>query len=822
MRYADVIVPLPLADSYTYSLPPDWEAQVRVGSRLIVPFGSRKFYTGIVVALHDQKPPYDTKDAAELLDADATILPYQLDLWRWMADYYLCRLGEVMKAALPSGMKLESESSVCLTDDFDDVETLTDMERRVMERLTAQKDTTLAVLQRESGIRNITPVVKGLLEKGALRMKEEVRRTYKARTIPCVRLHPDYFSDAQLQNLQRQLLRSPRQMALMARYSELSSLSAALRMQNLSLLAEVTREELLDGGTFAPTLLHSLRQRGVLEIYNKEVTRLQTDDIPQGLLMNPLSPAQQQAYDEIQQAWQTHNVCLLHGVTGSGKTEVYIHLIQQALDQGQQVLFLLPEIALTVQLTERLRRVFGLRMGVYHSRYSDAERVEVYQRMLSQQPYDIIVGVRSSVFLPFQRLGLLIVDEEHETSFKQSDPAPRYHGRNVALMLAHKLGARTLLGTATPSLESYFHAQTGKYGLVTLRSRYSDVALPRIEVVDMLEAKRKKLNEGPFSLRLIEEIDHTLDSGRQAILFLNRRGYAPVVECHVCGWVPRCQQCDVSLTLHRSAHLMTCHYCGTSYPIPSRCPQCDNSDLRSQGYGTERIEQLLQARFPKARIARMDLDTTRSRQGYETILRDFQQGHTDILVGTQMVVKGLDFEHVAMVGILNASAMLSQPDFRSAERAFQMMEQVAGRAGRKGQQGTVILQTMDTEVPTVQQVVQHDYPAMYSQQLAERQLFHYPPFCHIIHVYVKHRDERLLEQLSAEMATLLRQVFASRVLGPDTPPVSRVQMLYIRQMMVKVELTASLPEARRRLRQVQEYILSQPRYRSAQVYYDVD
>lgn len=822
MRYADVILPLPLADSFTYALSPEMAPKVRVGSRLIVPFGSKKFYTAIVMALHDNTPSYETKEATELLDEQPVVIPEQIKLWRWIADYYLCTLGEVYKAALPSGMKLESETSVVLLDTFDDEDSFSQMELRIVRVLEQKKELSLAALQKEAGVRSILPIVRGLLDKGALQMKEELRRHYKARTIPCVVLAPEYFDEMRLQEVQRHLVRTPRQLMLLARYAELSGLSAAIKLRNREVLREVTRQELLGDGQFATTLLKALIQRGVLQSYQKEVGRLSAEAMPQQLIMHPLSEAQQQAMDAINTQWQQRPICLLHGVTGSGKTEVYIHLIQQALERGEQVLFLLPEIVLTAQLTERLRRVFGNRLGVYHSRYSDAERVEVYQKMLSAEPYDIIVGVRSSVFLPFRKLGLLIIDEEHETSFKQSDPAPRYHGRNVALVLAQQMGARTLLGTATPSMETYYNAQQGKYGLVTLSTRYSDVALPRIEVVDMLEVKRKKLNEGPFSPRMLGEIERTLESGRQAILFLNRRGYAPVMECHVCGWVPRCQKCDVSLTLHRNAKLMTCHYCGTSYAIPPRCPQCDNEDLRGIGYGTERIEQLLKARFPKARIARMDLDTTRSKTGYETILNDFQHGRTDILVGTQMVVKGLDFERVAMVGIINASAMLSQPDFRSAERAFQMMEQVAGRAGRKEQQGTVILQTMDVQSPVIEQVVRHDYPQMFSGQLADRQLFHYPPFCHIVHVYIKHRDERLLEQIAADMATLLRQVFGQRVLGPDTPPVSRVQLLYIRQLLVKVELTASLAEARKRLRAIQQHILSQPRYRSAQVYYDVD
>lgn len=821
MNYADVILPLPLADSFTYALPPDMASQVRVGSRLIVPFGQKKFYTAIVVRLHDQTPDYATKEAVELLDEAPTVLPQQLSLWQWIADYYLCTIGEVYKAALPSGMKLESESMVLLVDDYLPT-SLTDAEQAVVTCLEQSSPLSLSALQHDTGIKNILPVVKGLLEKDVLQMKEEVRRTYKPKSITCVRLAESYFQPDAIEQLQVQLMRFPKQLMLLSAYSEQSGLLAALRLNNPQLLAEVSKKTLLSSANVTSAVLTSLCDKGILEVYQKSLTRLASDPIASSMLIHPLSPAQQQAYEQILEQWQTHDTCLLHGVTGSGKTEIYIHLIQQALDRGEQVLYLLPEIVLTTQLTQRLQRVFGSRLGVYHSRYPDAQRVEVYQKMLSDHPYDILVGVRSSVFLPFRKLGLVIIDEEHETSFKQTEPAPRYHGRNVALVLASRMKAKTLLGSATPSLETYQHTLRGKYGLVELHTRFSNVALPRVEVIDMRDLKRKRLVEGPFSPRMIEEIDRALERGRQCILFLNRRGYSPVIECHVCGWVPRCTRCDVSLTYHRMQGLMSCHYCGTNYTMPQRCPNCDNTDLRNLGYGTERIEQILSARFPHARIARMDLDTTRSRSSYEQIIQQFQSHQTDILVGTQMVVKGLDFERVAMVGIINASAMLSNPDFRSHERAFQMMEQVSGRAGRKDEQGIVILQTMDADSPVIGQVVRHDYRQMFDQQLYERQLFNYPPYCHIVHVYIKHRDERVLEQLTGEMTAMLRQVFDQRVLGPNTPYVSRVQLLYIRQIMVKIELNASLSDARQRLRQVQQYMLSQPRYKTAQVYYDID
>ncbi len=821
-QYADVVLPLPIGETFTYSLPAAMQPHVQVGCRVIVPFGNRKMYSAIIVRLHDTRPDYATKEVLEQAGDTPLVLPSQLRLWRWIADYYLCTLGDVYKAALPAGLKLESESSVMFADDFTDADSLSPSERRIYDLLEQDPVQTLASLQKQTGLASILTIVNRLLDKGAVRVKEEVRRTYKPRTLPCVRITQEYFDEAALRGFFLSLPRKSKQQELLMRYMQLSSTGAAQVLRNYSLLKDVTREELLQDNTFSPSTLNTLRKKGVLEVWQKPIGRLSESHLPTELVMHPLSQAQQQAMREIEAAWQSKSVCLLHGVTSSGKTEVYIHLIQKELERGRQVLYLLPEIVLTTQLTDRLKRVFGDRLGVYHSRYPDAERVEVYQKMLSDHPYDIIVGVRSSIFLPFRHLGLVIVDEEHETSFKQQDPAPRYHARNAALVLAAQQQAKTLLGTATPSLETYHNALSGKYGLVRLTTRYQDIQLPAIQVVDVKEMRRKRLMSGPFSPQLIDLMRDALAHRRQVILFQNRRGYSPVVQCHVCGWTPRCEKCDVTLTYHQRLRQMVCHYCGTSYPVPLQCPACESKEIRHVGYGTERIEDQLAQALPGARIARMDLDTTRSRMAYEQILQDFQQGKTDVLVGTQMVTKGLDFERVSVVGILDADGMLSQPDFRSHERAFQMMEQVAGRAGRKGGQGHVILQTRDAQSPVVHQVVEHDYQAMYEAQMEERTLFNYPPVCHLVSVYLKHRDERVLDALGRDMAGLARRVFGERVLGPDTPPVARVQLMYIRKVLVKIELTASMSEARARLRQIQQYLLAQPQYKSAQVYYDVD
>ena len=818
-QYADVILPLPLQGTFTYALPTECETLPQLGCRVIVPFGSRKFYTAIVVRLHSDKPSYQTKPISEILDSAPVVLPGQMQLWRWIADYYLCALGDVFKAALPSGLKLESESTVLLNEDWEAETPFTPSEDKVWLALTIKggrgSEQTLASLQKETGLKNILPVVKSLMEKGVVRVKGELRRTYKPKTVMCVRVAEIYSSEARMHEVLDLLHRSPKQEALLTCFLELATSS-------------VEKQTLLQKSGCSDAILRELCQKGILETYAKPVEHpqivLPLEEGRGSLLTEP----QQQALDSIISQWQRHNVCLLHGVTSSGKTEIYIHLIQQAIDEGKQVLFMLPEIVLTAQLTERLRRVFGKRLGVYHSRYPDRERVELYQKMLSDAPYDIVVGVRSSIFLPFRRLGLVIIDEEHETSFKQQDPAPRYHARNAALVLAAQAGAKTLLGSATPSLESYHNALSGKYGLVILKTRYAGLSLPTIEIVDVQEMRRKKIMTGVFSPQLLAHIRHALEQRRQVILFQNRRGYAPVMECRVCGWTPRCEKCDVSLTVHRgfrpsfSGSGMVCHYCGATYAIPPVCPNCGEHELYSRGYGTERIEEQLQSILPEARIARMDLDTTRSRQNYEQILHNFEQGNTDILIGTQMVTKGLDFDRVSLVGILSADTMLSQPDFRSYERAFQLMEQVAGRAGRKGFSGHVVLQTRDAGNTIVQQVVSHDYEDMYAEQMRERELFRYPPFFRIVFIYLKHRDENVVERLSTDFAALLRQVFKERVLGPDTPPVGRVQLMYIRKLILKIELTAPISAVRQRLIALQNQILAQPAYRSAQIYYDVD
>ena len=568
--------------------------------------------------------------------------------------------------------------------------------------------------------------------------------------------------------------------------------------------------------------LKQLEKRQMLETYEVEVGRLNHGGEYRPELIKALSEAQQDAYNAILMSMMKRNVTLLHGVTSSGKTEIYIHLIKRALEQKQQVLYLLPEIALTVQMMQRLQRVFGNRLGIYHSKYSDAERVEIWQKQLSKNPYDVILGARSAVFLPFQNLGLVIIDEEHETSYKQQDPAPRYHARSAAIMLAQMYGAKVVLGTATPSLESYHNAKTGKYGLVELKERYQGIELPEIQVVDVADLQHRKMMAGPFSPLLLAKVREALERGEQAILFQNRRGFAPVIECRQCGWVPRCQHCDVSLTLHRQMNQLTCHYCGFTYRVPTECPCCGSTDLRTKGYGTEKIEEQVSEVFPEARVARMDLDTTRTRNAYERIITDFSAGRTNILIGTQMISKGLDFDKVSVVGILNADTMLNYPDFRAYEHAFMMMSQVSGRAGRKGKRGLVILQTKNKDLPVIQQVVRNDYTSLYKDLIAERQAFHYPPYYHLVYVFLKHSHDDVVNTAGIEMGSRLRQWFGSRVLGPDKPAVAKVKSQNIRKLVLKLENGIDMKRVREYLLLAQSQILADKRYTSLQIYYDVD
>ena len=743
--FADVILPLPLPGTFTYSIPAEMEKRILPGCRVTVPLGSKKSYTALVMALHDKKPEeYEVKEIKELHDEIPIVTSIQTRLWEWISKYYLCSLGEIYKAAIPQGLKGEFRPRT---------------EQRV--RITARCNDKKAI---------------GLL----------------------------------LQSLSR----APRQRRLLDTYIQIAEPFSDEPK-------EISKHKLIETAQVSPAIYSQLKEKGILETYEVEIGRLNNESQPVHP-QNSLNKAQQKAFEEIKEGFARKNVTLLHGVTSAGKTEIYIHLITEALERGEQVLYMLPEIALTKQITERLKRVFGNRIGLYHSKFSDSERVEIWKKQLSDTPYDVILGVRSSVFLPFTNLGLVIVDEEHENSYKQQEPAPRYNARNAAMVLASFFGAKTLLGTATPSIESYYNATTGKYALVSLTTRHREVKMPEIEVIDMIEYSRKKLTTGPFSDPLTEAMRKALQERQQIILFQNRRGYSPLLECRTCGWVPKCKHCDVSLTLHKSAGKLTCHYCGYTIPAPVHCPNCESRSFMNLGYGTEKIEDDLQNMFPEARIERMDLDTTRTRTAYERIISDFQNGKTDILIGTQMVSKGLDFDNVAVVGIINADTLLNYPDFRAMERAFQLMSQVAGRAGRRNGQGKVFLQTRMSDAPVIPQIVRNDYMQFYDQQLSERMLFHYPPFYRLVYIYIKHRDVRVLEEFSEIFGKQMREIFDYRVLGPDLPPIARIKQLYIRKIVLKVENSLSQYKVNEVLQNLQQAYCNMPRYRSIVMFYDID
>lgn len=754
MKYVDVILPLPLDGTFTYSVPDGMEGKVVPGVRLLVPLGKSKKYIAMATRLHDDKPAFSCKPIEAVLDSTPSLLPQQMRLWQWIGYYYMAPLGDVYNAAMPGGLKS--------TEKF----------------------------------------------KPKMELYVELASTYRSEQALHVAL-----------NLVQRALKQAKTLTTFLSLSHWDSLDGDTPREGIK---KVTKEELMNESHCTAAVVKALIDRGILFTYELEIGRLNTNGESHLDLIKPLSLAQQDAYNGILMQMMKKDVVLLHGVTSSGKTEIYIHLIRKAIEEHKQVLYLLPEIALTVQIMERLHRVFGDRLGIYHSKYSDAERVEIWQKQLSDHPYDVILGARSAVFLPFKNLGLVIIDEEHETSFKQQDPAPRYHARSAAIVLAKMYGAKTLLGTATPSMESYYNAQQGKYGLVELKTRYKGIQLPEIQVVDVKDLRHRKMMSGPFSPQLLAAVREALKNGQQAILFQNRRGFAPMVECKVCGWVPKCKNCDVSLTLHKSINLLTCHYCGYTYPVPTECPNCGSTEIMGRGFGTEKIEDQIAEIFPEAKIARMDLDTTRTRNAYERLIADFSEGRTNLLIGTQMVSKGLDFDKVSVVGILNADSMLNYPDFRAYEHAFMMMAQVSGRAGRKGKRGLVILQTKNPTLPVIGQVVHNDYAGLYQGILEERRTFHYPPFFHLINVYVKHKYDKVCEQASYELSKTLRSWFGGRVLGPDKPAVARVKTMNIRKIVIKLENGIDQQKVREYLKFAQQQMGKDPRYGALQIYYDVD
>lgn len=823
--YADVILPLALGDSLTYAIPSALQQQLRVGCRVLVPLGRSKVYSGIVSRLHNDAPEADItlKDVLEVVDEAPLMLPKGLQLWEWMAHYYMCTRGEVMKAALPAGLKLESETGVLRNPDFSELEVLSEREQQLFNLLSDTKAKKLPQLERAMGLRSVHTLLRHLLDHHAAIVEERVNRLFRPRLQTFVRLAENIRTQEGINSALDTLHRAQRQEACLLAYLDASGMRAALTLGDMCLVREVSKRELLNMEGASEAALQALRQRGILETYSVEVGRLRTaSTLPEGL-RKELSDEQRRALDEIRDSFKHHDCCLLHGVTSSGKTEVYIHLIEETIARGEQVLYLLPEIALTTQIMQRLGRIFGDKLGVYHSKFPDAERVELWRRQISDTPYPIILGARSAIFLPFQRLGLVIVDEEHETSYKQQEPAPRYSARDTAIVLARKCGAKVLLGTATPSIETYHNVEAGRYGLVEMHHRYGDVEMPEVFIEDVRELRRKRLMPTPFSPRLRDAIREALRNKEQVILFQNRRGYSPVLECRTCGWSPRCSRCDVPLTFHQRDNKLVCHYCGATYELPRQCPQCEGTELRDMGYGTEKIEAAVHAVFPEARTARMDLDTTRSRSGYEDILNSFASGDTDILIGTQMVTKGLDFERVRLVGIMNADQLLNKPDFRAHERAYQMMSQVAGRAGRRGKRGVVVLQTQQAELEVVRQVVESNYAQLYREEIQQRKDFCYPPFSRLIHIVLRHHDEHLCHEAAKYFASLIAPFFTpDQLLGPDRPTVARIQSLHLRHLLLKVPTTMPPSGVRRTLLAARSALLAHPSFRRILIHFDVD
>lgn len=817
MKFAEVILPLPLYSTYTYKVPEGMTDTLRVGSRVIVPFGLKKFYTGIVASITPIRPEgYELKEISLLLDNTPIVKHPQLKFWEWIAEYYLCGIGDVYKAALPAGLKIESETFVELVPDFASDLPLSERETIICQLLDHEGRLSVADVEKKSGLRLTGALISGLIERGAVTVSEKLVERYRSRREHYVRLTADHGDMNALQQAFASISGAKKQETMLLALVDLADFT-----RHGSQAKEVTRSQLLERSGCSSAILAVLVKKGIVATYTKEINRFRST-VRHTSAPPVLSDAQQCALNGIHNSFNDHSTVLLHGVTASGKTEIYIHLIDYVLRQGNQILYLVPEIALTTQLTQRLQKVFGDKVVIYHSKFSDNERVDIWRRMLRSSDPCVVIGARSSVFLPFTRLGMVIVDEEHETSYKQFDPAPRYNARDAAMVLASMHGAKTLLGSATPSVETYYKATSGRYGLVTLGERFGQAEMPAIEIIDMLKERQRKSIDGLMADETTRLAREAIKRGEQVILFHNRRGFAPLARCRQCAYTPKCDACDVSLTYHRHINKLVCHYCGATYELPTVCPACKEPAVEILGYGTERIEDLVQAKFPEARILRMDLDTTRNKDGYEKIINDFSSHKSDILVGTQMVTKGLDFAGVSVVGVLNADTIINFPDFRSAERSFNMLMQVAGRAGRKSERGLVAVQTSQPEHPVIRFLTADDYTGFFSHELEERRRYNYPPFTRLINIYLKHRSAENLNIIAEIYGRRLRELFGTRVFGPEEPSVGRIQSLYIRKIMLKVEVQASMQKVRNILRELLEHMHTLPQMKGTIVYYDVD
>jgi len=822
--YADVILPLPLQGAFTYLIPDELLGRIVPGMRVVVQFGAKKFYSALVRELHNKKPEIHSPKLIESLLDDKPILSgNSFPLWDWMATYYQCTVGEILKAALPSGLKLESETRVSIAEE---PKKLTQdhwlpKEILLLDIIKEKRGITVSELNNTVLKKGTLPVLKELLKKGAVRIEEELRESYKARTETIVTLGSAIFSEEKLLRTLDLLIKIPKQREMLLLFLQENEDIPELKAK------VYPKKALLMKSGASMTVFNGLIKKNIISTYEQPIDRLEAGE---GVTRKsyPLHPAQQDALDQIEFSFSKNQVTLLHGVTSSGKTEIYIQLIEKCLKEGKQVLYLLPEIGLTTQMIGRFLEVFGNMAGVYHSKFSDAERVEIWNKVLQFQPgnlsqtHQLVIGTRSAIFLPFSALGLIVVDEEHENSFKQFDPAPRYHARDTAIVLGTMLKIPVLLGTATPAVETYFNAKSGRYGLVELKERFNKVDLPKIVTVDLKRAYQKKSMRSCLTPELFDEITQALEKKEQVILFQNRRGFSPFIECKSCGWIPKCNQCDVSLTYHKHNRRLVCHYCGFSLFYPAQCASCQSVDLTNKGLGTEKVVEELSLLFPEAVIERLDLDTTRTKKAFQSILQRFDRGDTDILVGTQMITKGLDFEHVQVVGILNADNLLNFPDFRSHERSYQLMAQVSGRAGRRSKQGTVVIQTAQPDHFIIRKVADNDYAGMYEQQIAERKQFKYPPFHRMIRITLKHRDLNELDRIARECALALRSRFGNRLLGPEYPAVNRIKLMYMKEMWLKLEREISVTSAKRQMQEMLESVRSMDKNKTIQFVVDVD
>jgi primosomal protein N' (replication factor Y) len=824
-RYAEVLLPLPLHSTFSYIVPFDLAPQISVGSRVVVPFGKKKYYTGIVKGLTDISPGnFEVKEIGLVLDGGSPVVKRpQMQFWDWIAEYYLCSSGDVFKAAVPSGLKIESETFIEIAPDYEESpeQTLSQREAIIIQALDhAAKRMSIADIEKLTGLKGVGASVGPLLAKGAVIISEKLVERYTPQRIRCVRLNCEPGDNDSIRKMFLTVKGAPKQEKALLAIVELSGYNR-MDCERDDITAEAVKER---AGVASP-ILRALADKGIIEFYRKEINRFKYNGLPTSPLPM-LSEAQSVALDEIHRSWIDHDVTLLHGVTSSGKTELYQHLIQFVLNSGRQALLLVPEIALTTQLTARIQKVFGDKVVVYHSKFSDNERVDIWRRLLAEKEPCVVIGVRSSVFLPFENLGLVIVDEEHDSSYKQTEPAPRYNARDSAMVLARMHGAKVLLGSATPAVDTYYKAQSGKYGLVSLNERFGNAQLPDIQIIDTNKEHKKGTMKGALASSTCSTISSALAKGEQAIVFINRRGFSPVAVCGRCGYTPRCECCDVALTYHKSIDSLVCHYCGAKYPLQVTCPACKEPAVRTEGYGTERVEEEIESEWPDTPVARMDLDTTRRKEGHAGLIEEFSSGKAKLLVGTQMVTKGLDFGAVGAVAVINADALVNSPDFRSSERAFNTISQVAGRAGRRSSEepATVSVQTRQPGSPVYQFVAAHDYAGFYNYEIEQRRQYSYPPFTRLIHIYIKHRDARTADDIAAAYSSRLRALFGNRVLGPEIPAVSRIQSLYIRKLMIKIEVEASMKKVRDILRKVlidfHERGLSG--IKSAIVYYDVD